>query len=65
MRQGGLILAAGRVRSKKNKKNKKTKNPEKICPIQNTPRNPHQLADRDHLETTSDERRWHPVRTPV
>ena len=42
MRQGGLILAAGRVRSK---------NKKKIRPTQNTPRNLQQPGDRDHLET--------------
>ena len=34
MRQGGLILAADRVRSKKKEEKKKKKN-EKICPTQN------------------------------
>ena len=47
MRQGGLILAAGRARSKK-KKRKKTK----FRRTQNTPRNPKQPGDRDHLETS-------------
>ena len=53
MRQGGLMLAEGRVRSKKNKlKKKKKKNEnEKIRPIQNTPRNSQQPGDRAQLET--------------
>ena len=50
MRQAGLILAAGRVRSKKKKH-------EKIRPTQNTPRKPQQLGDRDHLDTARDETR--------
>ena len=45
MSQGGLMLAAGRVRSNK-KKN------EKIRRTQNTPRNPQDPGDRDQLETT-------------
>ena len=49
MRQDRLVLAAGRVRSKK-KKNRKKKD-KKSRPIENTPRNPHQPGDRDHLET--------------
>ena len=49
MRQGGLILAAGRVRSKKKR--------DKIRPTQNTPRNPQQPGDRDYLETARDETR--------
>ena len=53
MRQGGLILAADRVRS--NKKNEK-KN-EKISPHLNTPRNQQQPGDRDHLETPRDDTR--------
>ena len=53
MRQGDLILAAGRVRSKKNKTKKKTK----FHRIQNTPRNPQQPSDRDHRETARDEAR--------
>ena len=52
MRQGDPILAAGRVRSKQ-KKPKKTKSRR----TQNTPRNPQQLGDRDHLETARDETR--------
>ena len=47
MRQGDLILTAGSVRSKKKKKKKNTK---KSRRIQNTPRNPQQPGDRDHLE---------------
>ena len=56
MRQGGVILAVGRARSKKKKQLKKTKH-EKIHPTQNTPRYPQQPGDRDHLETTRDETR--------
>ena len=52
MRQGGLILAVGRVRSKKKKS---LKDDEKIRPTENTPRKPQQPGDRDHLETASDE----------
>ena len=55
MRQGGLILAAGRVRSKKKKS--KIKKHEKIRPTQNTPRNPQQPGDRDHLNMARDETR--------
>ena len=54
MRLGGLILAAGRVLSKEKNSEKKH---EKICPTQNTPRNPQQQGDRDHLETARDETR--------
>ena len=53
MRQGGLILEAGRVRSKK-KNEKKTPRSRRT---QNTPRDPQQPGDRDHLETASDETR--------
>ena len=53
--RGGLILAAGRVRSKKKKIEKK--HGKKIRPTQNTPRNPQQPGDRDHLETACDETR--------
>ena len=42
------------VRKKKN---------EKICPTQNTPRNPQQPIDRDHLETARDETRH--TRLPI
>ena len=52
MRQDGLILEAGLVRSKK--KTKKTKSSRRT---QNTPRNPQQPGDRDHLETACDETR--------
>ena len=53
--RGGLILAAGRVRSKKkNLENKQTK---KKRPTENTPRNPHQPCDRDHLETAREKPR--------
>ena len=54
MRQGGLVLAAGRVRSKGKKNSKKR---EKICPTQNTPRHPQQPGDRDQLETARGETR--------
>ena len=57
MRQGGLVLAAGRVRSKEKKGTKKLK---KSRPTQNTPRNPQQPGDRDELETARDETR--PIR---
>ena len=54
MGQGGLILAAGRVRrSKKKLEKKKLK---KVRPTLNT-RNPQQPGDRDHLETARDETR--------
>ena len=56
--RGGLILAKGRVRSKKNKIGKKCA--EKIRPTQDTPRYPQQPGDRDHLETAHDE--THPTR---
>ena len=56
MRQGGLILEVGRVRSKKQKIAKK-QNRKKIRPTQNTPRKPQQPGDRDHLETACDETR--------
>ena len=59
MRHSGLILAAGRVRPKKKKTGKKTK-PRRT---QNTPRNPLQPGQRDHLETTCDETR--PTRSPI
>ena len=48
MRQSGLVLVADRVRSKA--KNEQ-KNGKKSRPTQNTPQNPHQPSDRDHLET--------------
>ena len=49
-----LILAAGRVRSKKKKtETKRTK----VRRTQNTVRNPQQPRDRDHLETACDETR--------
>ena len=53
MRQGGLILAAGRVRSKKNKIYKKAI--EKKRPTENTQRNPQPSGDRDQLETARGE----------
>ena len=55
MRQGGLTLAAGRVRSKKKKSRKK--NPGKIRPTQNAPRKLQQPGDYDRLETACDETR--------
>ena len=60
MKQGGLILAARRVRSKKTMSKTKSRN---IRPTQNTPRNPQQPADRDHLETARDETR--PTHYPI
>ena len=48
MRQGGLTLAAGRVRSKKKESKKKTP---KIHPTQNTPQQPQQPGDCDNVET--------------
>ena len=56
MRQGDLILAAGRVRSEK-KKNRKKKHGKKIRPTRNTPRNPQQAVDRVQLETACEETR--------
>ena len=58
MKQDGLILAAGRVRSKKKKieeKKSKKKKHRKIFPTQNTPRNPQQPGHRVQLETACDE----------
>ena len=60
MRQSGLVLAADRVRSKE--KNEQ-KNGKKSRPLENTPQNPHQPSDRDHLETACDETR--PTRSPT
>ena len=60
MKQGGLILAARRVRSKKTMSKTKSRN---IRPTQNTPRNPQQPGDRDHLETARDETR--PTHYPI
>ena len=57
MRQGALVLAAGRVRSKKKKNTKKSAAPT------NTPRDPQQPGDRDHSETARDETR--PTRLPI
>ena len=56
MRQGGLILAAGRVRSEKEKigGGRKTR---KVRRTRNTPRNSQQHGDRDQLETTCNETR--------
>ena len=53
--RGGLILATGRVRSKK--KNRKRKKQEQIRPIQNIPRKPQQPGDSDHLETVHEKPR--------
>ena len=50
------MLAAGRVSSKKEKTIKINKH-EKIRPAQNTPRNPQQPVDREHLEMACDETR--------
>ena len=61
MRQVSLILAAVCVRSKK--KNGKTHTQEKKRPSQNTPRNPQQPGDHDHLDTARDETR--PTRLPT
>ena len=60
MREGGLTLAAGRVRSKKKKSKKKH---EKKRSTQNTPRTPQQQGDRDYLGTARDETR--PTRWPI
>ena len=54
MKQGGFMLAAGRLRSKKKKKKSKKKDGKKIRPTQNTPRNPQQPGNRDHFETACD-----------
>ena len=61
MRQGGLILAASRVRSKRKTKSKKKS--KKSRPTENTPRNPHQASDRDQLDTDCDESRL--TRQPI
>ena len=61
MRQGGLTLAAGRVRS--NKKKSRKKKHEKIRPAENTPRKPQQPGDHNRLETACDETR--PTRSPT
>ena len=53
MRQGGLVLAAGRVRSKKKNEKKNTKSRRTL----DTPRHPQHPGDRDHLETACDETR--------
>ena len=52
--RGGLILAAGRVRSKKKKRKTSTR---KKSPHPNTPQNPQQPGDRDHIETAYGETR--------
>ena len=44
MRQGGLILAVGRVRAKKQRTKTKSRH------TQDAPRNPQQPGDRDNLE---------------
>ena len=51
----GLILAAARVRSKKENIGKKKHGI--IRPAQNTPRNPQQVGDRVQLETAREETR--------
>ena len=61
MKQGGLILAAGRVRSKNKRKSEK-KNAKSHRTL-NTPLNPQQPGDRDHLEMVCDETR--PTRSPT
>ena len=50
MRQGGLILAAGRVRLKKTKTKKETTKSRRT-------QNPQQPGDRDRLEASCDETR--------
>ena len=62
MRQGGLILAAGRVCVQRKKSRKKNQT-RKIPPHQNTPRNSQQPGDRYHLETAREETR--PTRYPI
>ena len=52
--RGGLILAVGRVRSRRKKMSEKSR------PIQNTPRNPQQPGDRDQPEAARDA--THPTR---
>ena len=61
MRQGVIILAAGCVRSKKKKRKKR--HWKKICPTQNTPRNPQQPENRVQLETWCEGTR--PTRYPI
>ena len=58
MRQGTLVLVAGRVRSKK-KKGINIRNP---ITLKNTPRNPQQPGDREPFETAFNETR--PTRYP-
>ena len=53
MRQGGLVLAAGRVRSKKNNSKKKRE----IPLHQKHTTNPQQPGDRDDLKTACDKTR--------
>ena len=54
MRQGDLILAAGRARSKKTNGKKNMK---KSRRTHNTLRNPQQSGGRDYLETARDKTR--------
>ena len=61
MRQGALLT--GRVSSKKTKNGKKKK--KKYRRTQNTPRNPQQLGDPDHLERACDETRPTPPYSPA
>ena len=56
MTQGGLILAAGHLRSKLEDK-KRRKKTQKSRLTQNTPRHPQQPGGRDHLETAYDKTR--------
>ena len=53
--RSGLVLAVGRVCSKKKKVEKKQH--EKIYPAQNTPRKPQQPGEPDHLETAREKTR--------
>ena len=50
MRQGGLILAVGRVRAKKQRTKTKSRH------TQDAPRNPQQPGDRDNLEMACDQK---------
>ena len=53
MRQGGLILAAGRMRSKK----KNDPPPQRNPAAPKTRQNPQQPGDRDHFEACCDKTR--------
>ena len=57
MTQGGLILTAGRVGSKKKTTTKTRKFRTTENTTENTPQNPQQPGARDHLETVCDETR--------